>query len=478
MVAGCVVAAPLSPLSPPHPASRPADGECETVMRTGTLTGAPCDVGRRIRAMVEHNLGAYLDHAAATTIDPRVREAMAPFVDAHFGNPEGLHDWAREPADAIERARGEVAALVGAEPGGVIFTSGDTESRNLAVKGVAAANAHRGGHLVVSAIDHPATLAAARTVTRATGALTTVGVDGEGRIDPWRLADAVRDDTVLVNIVHGQPEIGTVQDVPALIGAVRGRRADVAIHVDAGATAGLLPVDAAAWDCDLVSLGGGSLLGPRWAGALWVREGTRLHPLIEGGLQEGGKRGGAHDVPAVVGLGAAARLARDELDARAAHMTALAERLIDRLLAVAGRPAQRAAPRPDPGPRPGVGRLGGGRDARAVARRTRRGGLAWVGLLGRGQGLAGAGGHRPGGAVDPLGGAVHPRAVLHRTRCRHRRRRVRRGGRDPPRDEPDRTVKIVDALGTWCPVPIHLVAPRDRGRSSRASRWRFSPTIR
>ncbi len=284
--------------------------------------------------MVEHNLGAYLDHAAATTIDPRVRDAMAPFVDARFGNPEGLHDWAREPADAIERARVEVAALIGAEPGGVIFTSGDTESRNLAVKGVAAANAHRGGHLVVSAIDHPATLAAARTVTRATGALTTVGVDDEGRIDPRRLADAVRDDTVLVNIVHGQPEIGTVQDVPALIGAVRGRRADVAIHVDAGATAGLVPVDAAAWDCDLVSIGGGSLLGPRWAGALWVREGTRLHPLIEGGLQEGGKRGGAHDTPAVVGLGAAARLARDELDARAARMTALAERLIDRLLAV------------------------------------------------------------------------------------------------------------------------------------------------
>lgn len=284
--------------------------------------------------MVEHDLGAYLDHAAATTIDPRVRRAMAPFIDPQFANPEGLHDWAREPADAIERARVGVAALIGAEPGGVIFTSGDTESRNLAVKGVAGANVHRGGHIVVSAIDHPATLAPARTVTRATGAMTTVDVDGEGRIDPEDLAAAVRDDTVLVNIVHGQPEIGTVQDVPALIRAVRSRHPDVAIHVDAGATAGLVPVDAAAWDCDLVSLGGGSLLGPRWAGALWVREGTRLHPLIEGGLQEGGKRGGAHDTPAIVGLGTAARLAGDELDRRATHMTALAEGLIDRLLAV------------------------------------------------------------------------------------------------------------------------------------------------
>ena len=284
--------------------------------------------------MVEHNLGAYLDHAAATTIDPRVRDAMAPFLGGLFGNPEGLHEWAREPADAIERARADVATLIGAEPAGVIFTAGDTEARNLAVKGVTAANAHRGGHLVVSAIDHPATLAASRTATRATGDLTVVGVDGEGRLDQRELADAVRDDTVLVTIVHGQPEIGTVQDVPALIGAVRARRTDVAIHVDAGATAGLVPVDATAWDCDLVSLGGGSLLGPRWAGALWIREGTRLHPLIEGGLQEGGKRGGAHDTPAIVGLGIAARLAREELGARARHMSALADRLIDRLLAV------------------------------------------------------------------------------------------------------------------------------------------------
>lgn len=285
--------------------------------------------------MVEDNPGVYLDHAAATRIDPRVRDAMAPFIDDVFGNPEGVHEWARGPADAIERARAQVATLIGAGPEGLIFTAGDTEARNLAVKGVVAANAHSGGHLVVSAVDHPATLAAARTVTRATGALTVVGVDGEGRIDPNRLADAVRDDTVLVTIVHGQPEIGTVQDVHALLVAVRARRRDVAIHVDAGATAGLVPIDVAGWDCDLLTLGGGSLLGPRWAGALWVREGTRLHPLIEGGLQERGKRGGAHDTPAIVGLGEAARIARDELTARAAHMSDLADRLIERLLAVA-----------------------------------------------------------------------------------------------------------------------------------------------
>jgi cysteine desulfurase len=258
---------------------------------------------------------------------------MWHFVSEEFGNPEGLHERAREPAEAIARAREHVGALVGADPEGVIFTAGDTEARNLAVKGVAAANAHRGAHLVASAVEHPATLAACRTRARA-GELTLVGVDGDARISPPALAGAVRDDTVLVSIAHGQPDVGTVQDVAALVAAVRAAHPDVAIHVDAGATAGLVPIDANGWDCDLLTIGGGSLTGPRWAGALWVREGTRLHPLIEGGLQEGGKRGGAHDVPGIVGLGEAARLAREEMEGRASHMSRLADALIDLLCAV------------------------------------------------------------------------------------------------------------------------------------------------
>jgi len=285
--------------------------------------------------MVEDTPGAYLDHAAATTIDPRVRAAMSRHLDGAFGNPESLHDWARDPADAIDAARRHVAELIGGDAAGVIFTAGDTEARNLAIKGVAAANAHAGTHLVASAVEHPATLAACRTLTRGSATLTGVGVDSEGRIDPVGLAAAVRPDTAVVSIVHGQHEIGTVQDVPALVSAVRAANPTVAIHVDAGATAGLVAVDVDAWGCDLLTIGGGSLLGPRWTGALWVREGIRLHPLIEGGLQEGGKRGGAHDVPGIVGLGAAARLARAERDARAAHMGGLADRLIDRLLEVA-----------------------------------------------------------------------------------------------------------------------------------------------
>ena len=259
---------------------------------------------------------------------------MAPFLDSAFGSPESLHDIAREPAEALEQARTWVAALIGAHAEGVIFTAGDTEARNLAIKGILSANAHRGTHIVTTAIEHPATLAACRTVARDRAELTTVGVDATGHIAPKALAAAVRDDTVLVSISHGQAEIGTIQDIASLIAAVRARTSGVAIHVDAGVTAGLVPIDVGVWDCDAVTIGGGSLGGPRWAGALWVREGTRLHPLIEGGLQEGGKRGGSHDMPGIVGLGEAARLASIELSARAAHMSALAERLIERILAV------------------------------------------------------------------------------------------------------------------------------------------------
>jgi cysteine desulfurase len=284
--------------------------------------------------MVDDNPGAYLDHAAATPLDPRVREAMIPFLDGAFGSPEGLHDFARRPAEALDAARAHVARLIGADAGGVIFTGGDTEARNLAVKGIVAANAHRGTHMVTTAVEHPATLAACRTLARDRVALTSVGVDSRGFVDPAALAAAVRDDTVLVAISHAQAEIGTIQDVPALIAAVRARNPDAAIHVDAAVTAGLVPVDAAAWDCDAVTIGAGSLAGPRWVGALWVREGTRIHPLIEGGLQEGGKRGGAHDMPGIVGMGEAARLAAAELGTRATHMARLADRLINGLVAV------------------------------------------------------------------------------------------------------------------------------------------------
>jgi cysteine desulfurase len=277
---------------------------------------------------------AYLDHAAATPLDPRVREAMLPFLGEHFGSPSSLHEWGRRPAGALERARRQVAGLVGADEEGVIFTSGAVEARNLAVKGLLRGNRARGRHVVASTVEHPATLAACRTAEREGAELDLVAVDAEGRVSPADLAAALREDTALVALVHGQPDIGTLQDLPALVAAVRAAQPAARVAIDAGETAGLRPVDMGAVDADALVVGGPALGAPPWAGALAVRPGARLHPLLEGGIEEGGKRAGAEALPAIVALGAAAELAAAEMAGRAARMTALTERLIDGLLAV------------------------------------------------------------------------------------------------------------------------------------------------
>ncbi len=277
---------------------------------------------------------AYLDHASATPLDPRVREAMLPFLGEAFGSPSSVHEWGRRPAEAVERARAQVAALVGAHEDAVIFTAGAVEARNLAITGLLRGNRAAGRHLVASAVEHPATLAACRTAERGGAVLDLVPVDGEGRIAPSDLAAAVGEETVLAAVVHGQPDIGTLQDVPALAAAVRSRRPEARVVVDAGETAGLVPVDAGAMDADALVIGGPAVGAPAWAGALVVRPGARLHPLVEGGIEEGGKRAGPEALPAIVALGAAAEIAAAGLAANAVRMDELSERLIDGLLAV------------------------------------------------------------------------------------------------------------------------------------------------
>lgn len=288
---------------------------------------------------------AYLDHAAASPLDPRVREAMLPFLGPAFGSPSSLHEAGRAPAEALERARESVAALVGADPEQVVFTSGATEARNLAVTGLLSANARLGPGIVASAVEHPATLAACRGAERAGARLRVAPVDAVGRIAPAALGEAIDDETALVCVVHGQPDIGTLQDAPALVAAARDARAEARVVVDAGETAGRVPLDAAALGADAVVLGGGPIGGPPWTGALVVRPGARLHPLIQGGTQEGGKRAGAEDVPGIAGLGVAAGLARERMAGDAARARALGERLLAGLLTV---PDVRLNGDPDP----------------------------------------------------------------------------------------------------------------------------------
>ncbi len=279
-------------------------------------------------------MAVHLDHAAGAPLDPRVREAMIEFIGPEFGSPAGLHAAARRPAQVLEEAREAVAALLGAPAEGVIFTAGATEARNLAVKGIPAANRALGPRVVATPIEHPAVLSACRSRARDGGALTLVDVDRQGRIDPAALGAAVGDDTCLVSVHHAQGEIGTVQDLPAIVAACRGVRPEARIHVDAGESAGLLPIDMGALDVDAVSIGGWPAGAPAWVGALAVRPGVRLHPLIEGGLQEQGKRAGAENLAGIAGLGEAARIARDRMDEHARHMGELGERLIAGLLTI------------------------------------------------------------------------------------------------------------------------------------------------
>lgn len=278
---------------------------------------------------------AYLDHAAGSPLDPRVRAAMEPFLGPAFGSPSSLHEWGRRPAEALEEAREQVAALMGVESEWVIFTSGATEARNLAVAGLMAGNRALGRRITASAVEHPATLAAARNAVREAGGLDTVPVDALGRIAPGDLAAAVGGETAVVAIVHGQPDIGTLQDLPALVAAARGARPDARIVVDAGESAGLVPLELAALGADACPIGGGAIGAPAWTGALLVRPGARLHPLLHGGLQEAGKRAGAEDLPGIAALGVAAGIAREEMAGRAARMRALTDRLRAGLLSVA-----------------------------------------------------------------------------------------------------------------------------------------------
>ncbi len=279
-------------------------------------------------------MSAYLDHAAGTPLDPRVRAAAAPFLAEVFASPSGVHDAARRPAEAMDAARVSVGALIGAPADEIIFTSSPTEARNLAVKGLLRANRALGGRIVTTRVEHPATLAACRTATRDAGEVVEVGVDPEGRVSPHELASAVDDATALVAVAHGQGEIGAVQEIAALVDAARARRQEVRVFVDATETAGLIPVDAGVLGADALALGGPAMGAPAWCGALWVRPGARLHPLIEGGLQEAGKRAGAECLPAIVAMGAAADLARAEMGARLATMRPLTERLMSGVLAV------------------------------------------------------------------------------------------------------------------------------------------------
>jgi len=288
----------------------------------------------------------YLDHAATTPLDPRVWEAMVPFFREQFGNPQSLHRFGDGPREAVEHARAQVAELIGAQDKEIFFTASGSEANNFALKGIAFANDNVGKHLVISAIEHHSVLNSTRTLEKLGYEVTVIPVDSYGLVDPEAVAEAVRDDTVLVSIIHGSNEIGTIQPIAEIARRVKERKRRIYVHTDAVMTAGTIPVNVDELGVDLLSLAGSAFYGPKGSGALYIRRGTRIMPYIDGGVQEKGRRGGTENVPAIVGLGLAAELARIEMGQRVAHLTALRDRLIQGLTAVdrvtlTGHPAQR-----------------------------------------------------------------------------------------------------------------------------------------
>lgn len=288
----------------------------------------------------------YLDHGATTPPRPEVVEAMLPYFKEQFGNPLSLHRYGDGPRQAVEEAREKVARLIGARSNEVYFTASGSESNNLAVKGIALMNRQRGKHIVVSAVEHLSVINAAQTMEKLGFEVTLVPVDKYGTVDPVDVEKALRDDTTLVSVMHANSEVGTIQPVAEIAKMVKGR-SKAYVHTDAVATVGRIPVDVNELGVDLLSLAGNQFYGPKGAAALYIKRATRIMPLIDGGIQESGRRAGTEDVPAIVGLGVAAEMAAEDLVERSAHVLPLRDRLIEHLTTdidhvfLTGHPTQR-----------------------------------------------------------------------------------------------------------------------------------------
>jgi len=272
----------------------------------------------------------YADHAATTALSPRALEAMTPYFRDAYGNPSSLYTFGQQAKSDLDAARAEVARCLNAKPEEIFFTSGGTESDNWALKAVAELRGGKGRHIITSAIEHHAILHTLEHLEKALGfSVTYLPVDSLGRVDPQGVKAAIRPDTILITVMAANNEIGTIEPI-AEIGAIA-REAGVLFHTDAVQAVGHIPVDVSAWNCDMLSLSGHKFHGPRGVGALYVRRGLRLPPLIHGGGQEKGRRSGTENVAGAVGLAAALREAVDGLEARSVLLAARRDRLIEGL---------------------------------------------------------------------------------------------------------------------------------------------------
>lgn len=269
----------------------------------------------------------YFDHVAANPLLPEVLDAMMPYFKEEFGNPLSVYDLGANAREAVEKSRRQVAGLINAKPSEIIFTASGAEANNFALRGVATSRQNQGKHVIVSKMEHHSVLNSARVLEKMGFAVTYLPVDRNGTVDPDSVRKAINEQTTLISVIHGSSEVGTIEPIREISAIAREK--GIVVHTDAVATTGNIPVDVNDLGVDLLSMAAHQFYGPKGAGAVFVREGQRVTPLIFGGIQEGGRRAGTENVPAIVGMGVAAELAKRDMEKRMAHVRELRDRVMD-----------------------------------------------------------------------------------------------------------------------------------------------------
>jgi cysteine desulfurase len=274
----------------------------------------------------------YFDHVATNPLHPDVLDAMMPYLKEEFGNPMSLYEYGGTAKKAIDLAREKVAALVNAKPAEIIFTASGAESNNFALRGIALARQNEGKHLLVSRMEHHSILNSARFLEKSGFTVTYLPVGRNGLVDPGTVKKAITKETTVISITHASSEVGTIEPISEIVKVAKER--NITVHSDAVATIGNIPVDVKELGVDLLSMSAHQFYGPKGASALYIKQGTRIVPLIYGGIQESGRRAGTENVPAIVGMGKAAELAKTDMQKRIEYLRPLRDRIIDTISGV------------------------------------------------------------------------------------------------------------------------------------------------